>query len=376
MPFQFNIGRDDLLRAISAQQNITSKKGTLAILSNVLVEVSNDQVVFTGTDLELGLKQIVPAEVLETGVLTLPAKKLFEIARETGSSTISFKEIENKWVEITAGPSVYRLAGMMGDEFPQFPAYDETAMVEIDSAIMMDLVDKTIFSIALDKENMFTLTAALLQKISDNDKLFLKLVSSDGHRLTIMSREVDASVDRLRLNPVTLIPRRGVQEIRKFCENKNSFFFGIEEKQAVLKSEDSLLIIRLMEGDFPDFQGLLNSITSENTIAIDRIRFLESLKRINLFTEDMFHAIRIDIEGNKIILTSQNADFGSAKDEFDVVYNGNKMSLGFNCRYFIDTLQVMDGTTIKASIKSQESPCVITSEEDEGFLSIVMPMKL
>ena len=90
MPFQFNIGRDDLLRAISAQQNITSKKGTLAILSNVLVEVSNDQVVFTGTDLELGLKQIVPAEVLETGVLTLPAKKLFEIS---GTSTATLQAI-------------------------------------------------------------------------------------------------------------------------------------------------------------------------------------------------------------------------------------------------------------------------------------------
>ena len=147
MPFQFNIGRDDLLRAISAQQNITSKKGTLAILSNVLVEATNEQVVFTGTDLELGLKQIVPAEVLQTGVLTLPAKKLFEIARESGSDTISFKEIENKWVEIIAGPSAYRLAGMIGDEFPQFPAYDETDMVEIDSTIIMDLVDKTIFSI-------------------------------------------------------------------------------------------------------------------------------------------------------------------------------------------------------------------------------------
>lgn len=376
MAFHFNINRDDLLRAISAQQNITSKKGTLAILANVLLDVRPDHVVLTGTDLEIGLKQIVPAEVFETGILTLPSKKLFELARESGSVSISFKELDNHWVEITAGSSLYRLAGMVADEFPQIPAYNEQNLVQIESAVLADLVDKTIYSIALDKENMFTLTAALLQKVKKDDHLFLKMISSDGHRLTMMSREVDTSLDALQMNSTTLIPRRGVQEIRKFCENKNSFTFGIEEKQIVLKSEDSLLIIRLMEGDFPDFQGLLNILSKDNSIYIDRLRFLEGLKRINLFTEDLFHAIRIDIQENKMILTSQNADFGSAKDEINVEYSGKPLSLGFNCRYFIESLQVMEGNIIIASINNQESPCMISSEEDTGFISIIMPMKI
>jgi len=376
MAFHFNINRDDLLKAISAQQNITSKKGTLAILANILLEVRPDHVVLTGTDLEIGLKQIVPSEVFETGILTLPSKKLFELARESGSSSISFKELDNHWVEITAGSSLYRLAGMVADEFPQIPTYNEQNMVQIESAVLADLVDKTIYSIALDKENMFTLTAALLQKVKKDEHLFLKMISSDGHRLTMMSREVDASLDALQMNSTTLIPRRGVQEIRKFCENKISFIFGIEERQIVLKSEESLLIIRLMEGDFPDFQGLLNILSKDNSIYIDRLRFLEGLKRINLFTEDLFHAIRIDIQENKMILTSQNADFGSAKDEINVEYSGKPLSLGFNCRYFIESLQVMEGKTIIASINNQESPCMISSEEDTGFISIIMPMKI
>lgn len=376
MAFQFNISRDELLRAIGTQQNITSKKGTLAILSNVLLEVNEDHVVFTGTDLEIGLKQSVPAEVLEKGILTLPAKKLFELARESGSSMINFKEQENNWVEITAGPSVYRLAGMVSDEFPQFPEYDDNALVKIESPVMADLVDKTIFSIAQDKENMFSLTAALIQKVKEGDKVTLKMVSSDGHRLTIMSKEVDEGVDSLQMNPVTLIPRRGVQEIKKFCEDRDGFVFGIEKKQAVLKSEDSLLIIRLMEGEFPDFESILNVISRDNIIKINRLRFLESLKRINLFTEDLFHAIKMEINDNHMVITSQNADFGSAKDEFEVGYEGEPLSLGFNCRYFIETLQVMEGETVLACISADESPCLITSEDDEGFLSIIMPMKL
>jgi len=376
MAFHFSVVREDFLRAIGAQQNITSKKGTLAILSNVLVEVEENRVILTGTDLEIGLKQTVPAEVFDKGVLTLPAKKLFELARESDSPVIVFQEKEKNWVDITAGSSQYKLAGMDSDEFPHFPEYDEKNMVDVEAGVFSDLIDKTIFSIAQDKENMYSLTSALFQKYKEGDNLFLKMITSDGHRLTIMSKEVDKKTDKLLFNPITLIPRRGIQEIRKFCEDKDTFQFGIEKKQAVLQSEESLLIIRLMQGEFPDFESILKVISRDNVVEIDRLRFLEALKRINLFTEDMFKAVKIEINGNHMVLNSQNADYGSAKDEFEVVYAGEPLSLGFNCRYFIDALQVMEGKTVKAYISSDESPCLIMSDDDEGFLSIVMPMKL
>ncbi len=376
MAFHFNIAREDILKAAGNQQNITNKKRTMAILANILLEVGQNNVVFTGTDLDICLKQTVPAEVFEQGVLTLPAKKLFELARESGAPVLTFKEEENNWVRITAGSSVYRLAGMLSDEFPEFPEYSQENMVTMDSQVMADLIDKTSYCIAHDKENMFTLTAALFKKIEKDGKHFLQMITSDGHRLSIMTREADESVDNMQMDPITLIPRRGIQEIRKFCENRDSFSMGIEEKQAVLQSDDSLLILRLIKGEFPDFQSILNVITRDRVIRINRLAFLESLKRINLFTEDLFHAIKMEIEQNRIVLTSQNADFGSAKDDLEVEYDGDPISIGFNCRYFIDALQVMEGEVIDACINSDESPCLISSEEDEGFLSIIMPMKL
>jgi DNA polymerase-3 subunit beta len=376
MAFHFNIPRESFLRAIGAQQNITSKKGTLAILSNVLLEAEQDRLILTATDLEIGLKQIVPAEVMEKGVITLPAKKLFELARESSSETLTFKEQDKNWVDITAGTSLYKLAGMTSEEYPRFPEYEAENMVEMDGSVFGDLIDKTIFSIAQDKENLYSLTSALFQKVEKENGTSLKMITSDGHRLTIMEKEVGKKIDRLKLNPVTLIPRKGIQEIRKFCEDRDSFRFGIEKKQAVLESEDSLLIIRLMQGEFPEFENILKVISLDNVVEIDRLRFLESLKRINLFTEDMFKAIKIEIGSNHMLLSSQNADFGSARDEFDVVYSGEPLSLGFNCRYFIEALQVMEADTVRAYISSDESPCLISSEEDEGFLSVIMPMKL
>ncbi|CAK8710853.1 DNA polymerase III subunit beta [Candidatus Electrothrix aarhusensis] len=375
MSFHFNIAREDLLRAINAQQQITNKKGTLAILANVLMEVENNEIVFTATDLEISLRQTVPAEVFEVGSLTIPSKKLFELARESGSPTLNFKEGEKNWINITAGSSTYKLAGMATEEFPQFEQYNEEDLTEVQGEVFCDLIDKTIFSVATEKENMYNLNAALFQQLIENDKTVFRMVTSDGHRLSIMRRETEGA-PLPNFDKFILIPRRGIQQIRKFGEEKDTFQFGVEKKKVVLKSDNAILVIRLMEGEFPDFENILNFIPKESNIFINKILFLESLKRINLFTEDMFHAIKFELGDNQLVLTSEHADFGSARDEIAIEYSGEKLSMGFNCRYFMEALQVMEGENIQACISSNESPCLITSEEDEGFLGIIMPMKL
>lgn len=367
---------DDLLKAVSAQQNITGKKGSMAILSNLLLETDDNHLICTGTDLEIGLKQIIAAEVIEAGKITLPAKKLFELARESGGNDIVLKEQDNAWVEIEAGPGHYRLAGMQADEFPQFPLYDEKAQIAVKSEIFTEIIDKTYFSIAQDKESIFSLTAALLQKYKEEENIYIKMVASDGHRLSLCSKKIETNIDILELNSSTLIPRRGIQEIRKFCENSDTINLGVEEKQIVLKNENSILIVRLMKGDFPDFASLLQSISQENIIYINRIRFLEALKRINLFTEDISHAIKICLKQNKIVLNSQHTEYGSATDAFEIQYGGEDIDLAFNCRYFIEVIQVMEGDIIKVTVKDEKSPCMITSDQDEGFLCVIMPMKL
>lgn len=376
MGFHFTVNREDFLQAINAQQNITSKKGTMAVLSYVLLEAEEDQLVLTSTDLEIGLKHTVKAEIFGNGNLLLPSKKLFELVRESGSRELSFKEQDNHWVEIQADTSIYRLAGLAGDEFPKFPAYNEQNMIRIKSNTIADLIDKTIYSISTEKENIFTLNAALLSKIEKDNIFYLKMVSSDGHRLTIMNKEIDEEENKLLLNQVTLIPRKGIQEIRKFCEFGDSFLFVIEEKQAVLKTDTIVLVIRLPEGKFPDFDNLINSLILDNPLYVNRNRMLEGLRRINLFTEDIFYAVQIEIHRDNVLLTSQNADFGSAKDEFTVSYEGKSIKTTFNCRFLIESLQVMEAETVIFDIKQENNPCVIYSQEDEGFLSIIMPMKI
>lgn len=376
MALNCTITKNDFLEGLNSLQNITNKKGTLAILSNVLIETTNDGLILTGTDLEVGLRIFVAAEIHDEGSLTLPSKKIFEIVRESGSETINIEETDNSWVIIKAGLSTYNLAGLANDEFPEFPEYEEDNFIAFESYIFLELIEKVIYSIASEQENIYSLTSVLFEKEKRDDIFYLKMVSSDGHRLSIMEKDVAADLDQMMLNEVTLIPKKGIQEWKKFCESRDSIEISFEKKQLIIRDNLAVMVIRLKQGEFPQYSAIIDAVQLTNCLKIDRIPFLESLKRINLFTEDIFHTIQLKIDQQKMILSSQNADLGNAKDEQTISYEGEPLTLGFNCRYFIETLQVMECETVEAYINSNSSPCLMKSEEDKGFISIIMPMQL
>ncbi|MBW2658422.1 MAG: DNA polymerase III subunit beta [Deltaproteobacteria bacterium] len=376
MALDCTISKDYFLEALNSLQNLTNKKGTLAILANVLIESTGNGLTLTATDLEVGMRLFVPAEIHGEGTLTLPSKKIFEIVRESGSETITIKETDNSWVIIRAGLSKYNLAGLASDEFPEFPEYEEDSFISFESYIFLELIDKIIYSIANEQENIYSLTAVLFEKEVREDISYLKMISSDGHRLSIMEKDVAADLTDMQLNDVTLIPKKGIQEWKKFCDGRDALEVSFEEKQLVLRDEDAVMVIRLKQGEFPQYTAILEAVQLENCVKILRIPFLESLKRINLFTEDIFHTIQLKIENDLMILSSQNADLGNAKDKQSITYSGEPLNLGFNCRYFIEALQVMESETVEAYINSNNSPCLMKGGDDIGFISIIMPMQL
>lgn len=151
---------------------------------------------------------------------------------------------------------------------------------------------------------------------------------------------------------------------------------GFEEKQAVVKSNNAILIIRLMNGDFPNFRNLLKIINRDNFIEIKRLTLLNAMRRMNLFTEDRFNVVKCVMENNEIILSSQSMDLGNATEKHPVIYNGEPLKLGFNGRYFIDTLQAMTSEDVKIFISGKDRPCMIFSENEPDFISIIMPMEI
>lgn len=377
MSLHCTLSRKEIIESLNSLQNITSKKSTtMAILANVLIETTQNGLILTGTDLEIGMRIHVPAQISGEGTLTLPSKKLYEIVRESGSATITIEETGNNWVTISAGLSTYNLAGMGSDEFPEFPEFEDTSFTSFPSHIFLELIDKIIYSIANEQENIYSLNSVLFEKEIRDNTSYLKMISSDGHRLSIMEKEVNENIEGLLLNPVTLIPKKGIQEWKKFCEGRDRIEVSFEKKQLVLRDATSVMIIRLKSGEFPNYSAIIDSIRLDNCIEINRIPFLDSLKRINLFTEDNFHTIQINIQNDVMVLSSQSAELGNAKDEQVISYSGEPLVLGFNCRYFIETLQVMECEKLEAYINGNNNPCLLKSKDDQGFLSIIMPMQL
>lgn len=377
MPLIVNVLRDELLTGLASLQNVTGKRGTIAILANVLIEAQTDSLLLTATDLEIGIKKSIPAEIVSPGSISLPARKLFELVRESGADHIHVEILDNNWAKITADSADYTLAGMPSDEFPSFPAYNEDSLVPVSCDVLKELIDKTIFSVAQEGESQFNLTGVLVEKGTREEKnSYLRMVSSDGHRLSLMEVEVESDLSGLKMDRAILVPRKGVQEIRKFCEGEEQLAVGFEEKQAVIKTDGAVIIIRLLNGEFPDYKNIIQVIDKEKYIEINRISLMNSMKRMNLFTEDRYNAVKFNIEKNKLILSSQNIDIGSAKDELNIIYNDKQMNLGFNGKYFVESLQVMKSEKIKAYINSEESPCMILGDDDPGYISVIMPMKI
>lgn len=377
MALSIIVSKEDFLPALNSLQSITGKKGTMAILANILIQTHDNFIELIATDLEVGMKKSVAAEIVSPGSITLPSKILYEIVKESGSDSIKIEERDKNWARINAGKSQYNLAGTSSEEYPNFPEYSEETLTSIPCDIIRELIDKTIFSIAQERESNFTLTGILLEKEkTEEEKTIIRMVSSDGHRLSLMAKELDGESSGVMIEKNTLIPRKGVNEIKKACEGQKNFLIGSDKKQLVIKTNNSLMIVRLMNGEFPDYRSIVNVIEKNNLMEIERISFLESLKRTNLFTEETFNAIQLNVNENKLVLSSQNMDFGNAKDEMEITYTGDPLELGFNCRYFIDTLQVMRSEIIKAYVNSDQSPCLIEGDDDQGFVSIIMPMKI
>ena len=371
-----NVTRNNLYSAINFLQNITNKKTTMAILANILFETDYNSIILTATDLEVGVKITIPAEISAPGSITIPSKKLFEIIRETEECNIKLELLDNNWVNITTDSGHYKLAGIDNEEYPQFPKFDEEILVSLPSDALKEAIDKTAFAISSESETQFNLKGALFEKEIRDDKNYIRLVASDGHRLAFMEREVDTDISKLDCDRTLLIPKRGITEIKKLCERSDFVEIGFDEKQAVLKTENTLMIIRLLNGDFPKYKNIINAINKENFIEIDRMEFISALRRVNLFSDDEYASISFNLTKDLLTLSSPNMDIGSGEEEIKISYSGEDILIGFNVKLFIEALQVMNSEKIKGYLNSENTPFLIEGDEDPGYLNIVMPMRI
>ncbi len=367
---QFTIKKDIFLKGLTKVQGIVEKKHTIPILANVLIEAKKSEIILTATDLEVGLKSKYKSEVEIEGKVTVSAKKLFEIIKELPDKEIKFNSKNNFWVEIKCGKSIFNLVGLSPEEFPKFPDINFSDS-SLNKDILSEMIESTIFSVSND-ETKFNLTGIYIR--SENDKN-ISFVSTDGHRLSLIRRQINDILED-KFNEGFILPKKGIIELKKLLENIDERInIGISENNFSINNEDTTLIMRMVDGDFPDYKRVIPE-KGNNSAIINKDLFLHALKRISVLSSEKSKGIKINLNKDLLTLTSSNPDLGDAKEEIDIIYNGDNISIGFNAKYIIDILQVIKSENINFNLKDNISPGRISPEEDEDYISVIMPMRL
>ena len=362
----------------STLQNINSvvDKSTSSnkpILSNFVIrtmEGEGSKVEFSSTDYELSLVEQVEAEITEPGSICVNAKKVFDIVKELQDEDVKIRSTEQLWIHITCGSSEMRLPSVEVGLYPQTVLEDLPQSVTISVDDLKQCIDMTLFA-AITNESRRNLMGVCLSSTSDQQTRWL---STDGHRLA----QILKSVDDLNFSEdkEVIVPRKALTEVRRTAD-----LFG----QTVVISFDERVMqftggrisfkTRLIEGKFPNCDPI---IPKDNTmeIIVNRESFINSLRIVSSISSEKLRPVKLLISQGVLKLESEKADYGEVVDEIEIGYEGDPFQIGFNSRYLLDVLIVIESEDIKLECKNSMSPTIIKSTVDESFLSVIMPLRV
>lgn len=370
----FIISKDHFLKGLGKVQGIVERRNTIPILSNVLIEAKDNEVIFTATDLEVGMQTSYESDVKQNGKITVSAKKIYEIVKELPDKDISFKAKDNSWIEIKCNKSIFNIVGLSSDEFPFFPAIQNISYFDVNSEIIKEMLDKTSFSISND-ETKYNLNGIFVKTINYKNENKLRFVSTDGHRLSLIQKNTEVS-DISELKKGIIIPKKGITELRKIVdESFNSIKIGFIDNNLVVIQGKTTVLMRLVDGEFPDYDRV---IPKENNIDIEINvnEFFHALKRISILASEKSKGVKFLFKENILEISSSNPDYGDAKEDLTINYNGPELSIGFNAKYLIDIMSSFTDKNIKISIKDNLSPGLLTPVDSSDYIAVVMPMRI
>lgn len=366
---KLEIDKKDLLSLIGKTQNIVEKRNTMPILVNILIEADQEQLKVFATDLEVSLTDHIKAKVTQSGKVAVSAKSLFEIAKELSEGPITLIKKDNNWLEIKQGKYTSKIVGISADEYPIFPTYNSQSFVKIEAKTLKEMIDKTIFSVSSD-ETRYHLNGVFFEMNPQG----LRMVATDGHRMSLINKT--GSETKATVGQGVIIPRKGLHEIKKLLEGiDGSVEVAIEGSQFILKFASTVLMIRLIEGKYPNYQQFIPQKLPQK-VGIRREAFLTSLKRVSLLANQKSKAVLLNLSNGKMEISSNNPELGDAKEEIEVDYSGNEMKIGFNAKYITDILTSMDQENIDFELNDQVSPGLMRPANDASYTCVIMPMRI
>jgi DNA polymerase-3 subunit beta len=376
---EFRIERKDFLKGLAMVQTIVERRSTIPILSNILVQTDQNGITLTATDLETATRATFPASVDAEGQVSVPARKLFEIVRELPEAEIRVTKKENNWVTLTCEKSAFNLVGINPEEFPPLPQFKEEDLHPFPTKDLREMIDRTAFA-ASTEESRYNLNGVFLKRIEIDGQPALRMVATDGHRLSLVDR---IGLEFSSLEEGVIIPRKGLLEIKRLIgdggqkeeEGEGLVYLSLSENNLVAKKDGMIVLTRLIEGEFPDYESVIPK-DNDKTISLLRDQFTACLKRISTMASEKGEGLVFQIQKGSMAVSSSSQDFGDAKEDIEVDYGGEDLSVGFNGRYLLDALGIMETDQVLFELKDNATAGILRPVGREGHLCLVMPMKL
>lgn len=361
---RFKVKKEDLLNGIQTVQNIITPKTTLPILSHILIETQQDKIRLTATDLDIGITCVIPVDIQEPGAVTIPAKRFGDIIRELPDENIEINTKKNNLVIIETKICQFKIMGLSREEFPKLPEFQDKEAIHLEQETTKHMLNLTSFAVSFD-ETRYILNGILV-KINNNN---LILVATDGKRLAHIEHKLKQNIDK---DISIIVPIKTIQELNRNLQEEGALSLILSGNQALFDLGDVVVISRLIEGEFPDYQQVIPPV-SESKMKVDREQFLLAVRRAALLSTPDYQAVKLELFKNKLVVSKSTPDVGESREEVAVEYQGKEIAIGFNPGYLIDALKNLSVEQIEFELSDSEKPGVIRIN---GYIYIVLPMRL
>ncbi len=363
---KFSVQREKIIGALQNMQSIITPRASMPILSNLLLDVLEDKIIMTVTDLELTVRCQVSANVKAEGQTTLPARRLFSIFKELTTSEVEMEGDDNHIISIQSGSSFFKLNGMSGESFPRPPEMDvETKSYAVDQGVFREMLQKTAYA-ASEDETRRHINGVLLS-FSDEK---LAAVATDGRRMALVEQELEFPETS---EADLIIPLKTVQELIRTLGDKGVLKILVHEKQIAFEFGDLYIRSKLVDENFPNFRQVIPDY-SEHRVVIEREILLGALRRAALMTSEQSNAVRLNFMKNRLEVVTQTPEVGEAKESLPIKYDGEDIEVSFNPEFLMDPLRTLSNDEIFFEITDGLSPGVVKT--NVPFLYVIMPVRM
>lgn len=371
---KLTIERATLLKSLAHVQSVVEKRNAIPILSNVLIDARGGQVHLSATDMDIDIVDTASATVSQDGATTAPVHTMYDIVRKLpeGAQVEIALDGDSNQLKVKSGRSNFSLSCLPREDFPTIGGGDLPTEFQLAADDLRTLIDRTRFAVSTD-ETRYYLNGIYLHAADQDGLKLLRAVATDGHRLARLEMPLPEGAESI---PGVIVPRKAVAELRRLIDDSSEpITIGVSETKIRFRFDDVVLTSKLIDGTFPDYERVIPS-GNDKKLELDARAFTQAVDRVATISTEKSRAIKLLLENGTLTLQANSPDAGSAMEEQEVAYDGDKIDIGFNARYLLEITQQIEGDVAQFMFADSGSPTIIKDVADSSALFVLMPMRV